>query len=218
MIKSDFLPPSHARNRLKFSAALSPPRPVDRSASLILIGIFDSHSTEEAESARKGKSAVAESKTQPIAYKNSTTGELVINLLDLESVEKAVLAAAGYGANKSAAKAKRSWDMDLWPALLRRCGVVNERMIAPGLRSGENDFPLGCSRWEYEMFAEQLFGPNCLGVLVNRAAGREIVTNRTHPVYPKRVQWRVCHGWCRDPRLSHPTCLAAPIDRNPMYD
>ena len=148
---------------------------------------------------------------------NFKAAELTIDLRDVESVEDEVLSGADYVAGKWEAKAKRSWDMNRWPALLRRCGLVDKRAIAPGLRYGEPAFPLGCGRWEYEMFAEQLFGPQCLGALVNRAAGRELVTSRTQALYPTRVHWSVCHGWCRDPRVAHPTCLAAPIDPRPMY-
>lgn len=136
---------------------------------------------------------------------------------DVEGFENDVLAANGYGVGMSSVKAKRSWDMDRWPAFLRLCGIVNDREIAPGLRAGETDFPLSCGRWEYEMSGEKLFGPSCLGARVNRVAGRAVITNRTIPVYPKRVQWRVCHGWCRDPRVAYPTCLATSLDRNPMY-
>ena len=162
-----------------------------------------------------------EAQTRPTALtnkSNSKAAELTIDLRDVDSVEGEVLSAAGYGTGKWAAKAKRSWDMNLWPAFLRRCGLVDERAIAPGLRDGESAFPLGCARWEYEMFAEQLFGPQCLGALVNRAARRVLVTSRTQALYTTRVHWSVCHGWCRDPRLAHPTCLAAPIDPRPMYE
>lgn len=156
-------------------------------------------------------------KTRPFVLNNSIADEFVIDMSDVEGFENDVLAANGYGVALSSVKAKRSWDMDRWPAFLRLCGIVNDREIAPGLRAGETDFPLSCARWEYEMSGEKLFGPSCLGARVNRVAGRAVITNRTIPVYPKRVQWRVCHGWCRDPRVAYPTCLATSLDRNPMY-
>ena len=150
----------------------------------------------------------------------SNSEELVIDLRDLTDMEESDFEVSGRirRAAKRASKGTRSSEVDQWPAFLRRCGIVDERAIAPGLHDGEPAFPLGCGRWEYEMFAEQFFGPQCLGALVNRVAGRVLVTSRTQALYPTRVHWSVCHGWCRDPRVAHTTCLASPNKRRPMYE
>lgn len=89
------------------------------------------------------KSKDNDPQTQHIGNNNNAiAAEYVIDLRDVKSVEKEVLAAAGVGEMLSA-NIKHSRDMDLWPALLRRCGVVNKQMIAHGLLTGEADFPLG---------------------------------------------------------------------------
>lgn len=146
---------------------------------------------------------------------NSMSDEVVIDLSDAESVKNE---AVGYRVGSSSVKKKRSWDMHLWPPLLRRCGIVDEHTIAPGLHPGEAAFPLGCGLWEYVMNADQLFTLQCLGTMVNNIVGYDLVKAGTRVLHPQVVRWRVCHGWCNDPRLYHPTCYATSYEDYPLYD
>lgn len=118
-------------------------------------------------------------------------------------------------------------DLGWWPTTLLRCGLVDRSALRALIKLR---YRTPCRLWHYRMHFEQLFGPSCLGALVNRKINQtnnyyERISNRTIPVVlrgygenptPGIVTWNVCHGMCNG-RMAVP-CVAPLNDSRPMYE